>query len=130
VKAVAEELKKRDSEEYLVHRTVHRPWGQYTVLEKGEGYKIKRIEVNPGGRLSLQLHRHRSEHWVVLSGTARVRVEDRSFEVHPHQSTFIPLSAKHRLENPGPIPLQIIEAQIGDYVEEDDIERFDDDYGR
>ncbi len=130
VKGVAEELKKRDSEEYLVHRTVHRPWGQYTVLEKGEGYKIKRIEVNPGGRLSLQLHRHRSEHWVVLSGTARVRVEDRSFEVHPHQSTFIPLSAKHRLENPGPVPVQIIEAQIGDYVEEDDIERFDDDYGR
>ena len=130
VKGVAEELKKRDSEEYLVHRTVHRPWGQYTVLEKGEGYKIKRIEVNPGGRLSLQLHRHRSEHWVVLSGTARVRIEDRSFKVHPHQSTFIPLSARHRLENPGPIPLQIIEAQIGDYVEEDDIERFDDDYGR
>jgi len=130
VKGVAEELKKRGSEEYLVHLTVHRPWGQYTVLEKGEDYKIKRIEVNPGGRLSLQLHRHRSEHWVVLSGVARVRIEDRSFEVYPHQSTFIPVSARHRLENPGPDPLQIIEAQIGEYVEEDDIERFDDDYGR
>jgi len=86
--------------------------------------------VNPGGRLSLQLHRHRSEHWVVLSGVARVRIEDRSFEVYPHQSTFIPVSARHRLENPGSDPLQIIEAQIGEYVEEDDIERFNDDYGR
>lgn len=100
------------------------------MLEKGEGYKIKRIEVSPGARLSLQLHRQRSEHWVVLSGKARVRIEDRVFDVDPHQSTFIPLAAKNRLENPGPLPLQIIEAQIGEYVEEDDIERFDDDYGR
>lgn len=130
VRRLAEELKRKGLEEGIIHRTVHRPWGQYTVLEKGEGYKIKRIVVDPGARLSLQLHRHRSEHWVVLSGIGRVRIEDRSFEIHPHQSTFIPISAKHRLENPGPGPLQIIEAQIGDYVEEDDIERFDDEYGR
>ena len=130
VKELAEELKRKGLEEHLIHRTVNRPWGQYTVLEKGEGYKIKRIEVSPGARLSLQLHRHRSEHWVVLSGKARVRIEDRVFDVDPHQSTFIPVAAKHRLENPGPLPLQIIEAQIGEYVEEDDIERFDDEYGR
>lgn len=130
VKELAEELKRRGLEEHLIHRTVHRPWGQYTVLEKGQGYKIKRIEVNPGARLSLQLHRHRSEHWVVLSGKARVRIEDRIFDVNPHQSTFIPIAAKHRLENLNAVPLQIIEAQIGEYVEEDDIERFDDDYGR
>ncbi len=130
VKELAEGLKRKGLEEHLIHRTVNRPWGQYTVLEKGEGYKIKRIEVSPGARLSLQMHRHRSEHWVVLSGKARVRIEDRVFDVDPHQSTFIPVAAKHRLENPGPLPLQIIEAQIGKYVEEDDIERFDDDYGR
>jgi mannose-1-phosphate guanylyltransferase/mannose-6-phosphate isomerase len=130
VKQVAEEIKNRGLEQGFIHRTVHRPWGQYTVLEKGEGYKIKKIVVDPGGRLSLQLHRHRSEHWVVLSGFGRVRIQDQSFELHPHQSTFVPVSAKHRLENPGPTPLHIIEAQIGDYVEEDDIERFDDDYGR
>ena len=130
VKELAEELKRKGLEEHLIHRTVRRPWGQYTVLEKGNGYKIKRIEVNPGARLSLQLHRHRSEHWVVLSGKARVRIEGRTFGVDPHQSTFIPIAAKHRLENPGPLPLQIIEAQIGEYVEEDDIERFDDEYGR
>ena len=99
-------------------------------LEKGEGHKIKRIQVGPGARLSLQLHRHRSEHCVVLSGKARVRVEDRVFDVDAHQSTFIPIAAKHRLENPGLLPLQIVEAQIGEYVEEDDIERFDDEYGR
>jgi mannose-1-phosphate guanylyltransferase/mannose-6-phosphate isomerase len=130
VKELAEELKRKGLEEHLIHRTVHRPWGLYAVLERGEGYKIKRIEVSPGSRLSLQLHRHRSEHWVVLSGKARVRIEDRVFDVDPHQSIFIPIAAKHRLENPGPLPLQIIEAQIGEYVEEDDIERFDDEYGR
>jgi len=130
VKQVAEEIKRRQLEQGIVHPTVHRPWGHYTVLEKGEGYKIKKIVVDPGARLSLQLHRHRSEHWVVLSGFGRVKIEGRSFELHPHQSTFIPILAKHRLENPGPAPLHIIEAQIGDYTEEDDIERFDDQYGR
>jgi mannose-1-phosphate guanylyltransferase/mannose-6-phosphate isomerase len=130
VREIAEGLKRQGREEQAIHRTVHRPWGQYTVLEKGEGYKIKRIVVDPGARLSLQLHRRRSEHWVVLSGVARVTIAGRSFELQPHQSSFVPIGTPHRLENPGTIPLQIIEAQIGDYVEEDDIERMDDQYGR
>jgi len=99
-------------------------------LEKGEGYKIKRIVLNPKARLSLQIHHRRSEHWVVVAGTARVTKGEEVFDVHPNESTFIPVSMKHRLENPGIIPLRIIEVQNGDYVEEDDIERFDDEFGR
>lgn len=130
VRKVVEVLKKGQRDEHLIHRTVERPWGRYTVLEKGDRYKIKRIVLNPKAKLSLQIHRHRSEHWVVISGTARVTRGEEVFEVHPNESTFIPISVKHRLENPGIIPLQIIEVQNGDYVEEDDIERFDDDFGR
>ncbi len=130
VKKVVEVLKKSNREEHLIHRTVERPWGSYTVLEKGSGYKIKRIVLHPNAKLSLQIHRHRSEHWVVVSGTAKVTRGQEVFDVHPNESTFIPISVKHRLENPGMIPLQIIEVQNGDYVEEDDIERFDDEYGR
>ena len=130
VRKVVEELKKSNREEHLVHRTVERPWGNYTVLEKGNRYKIKRIVLHPKAKLSLQVHHHRSEHWVVVSGTARVTRGEEVLEVHPNESTFIPISVKHRLENPGMIPLQIIEVQNGDYVEEDDIERFDDAYGR
>jgi mannose-1-phosphate guanylyltransferase/mannose-6-phosphate isomerase len=130
VRKIVETLEKNQREEHLIHRTVERPWGSYTVLEKGNGYKIKRIVIHPKAKLSLQVHHHRSEHWVVISGIARVTRGDENFEVHPNESTFIPISAKHRLENPGLIPLQIIEIQNGDYVEEDDIERFDDDYGR
>ena len=130
VRKVVEALKKSDREEHLVHRTVERPWGNYTVLEKGNRYKIKRIMLRPRAKLSLQVHRHRSEHWVVVSGTAKVTRGEEVFDVHPNESTFIPISVKHRLENPGKIPLQIIEVQNGDYVEEDDIERFGDEYGR
>ncbi|MGQ9648013.1 MAG: mannose-1-phosphate guanylyltransferase/mannose-6-phosphate isomerase [Thermodesulfobacteriota bacterium] len=130
VRKVVEALKKGQRDEHLIHRTVERPWGRYTVLEKGERYKIKRIVLNPKAKLSLQIHHHRSEHWVVISGTARVTRGEEVFEVHPNESTFIPISVKHRLENPGIIPLQIIEVQNGDYVEEDDIERFDDEFGR
>ena len=130
VRKVVEVLKKSSREEHLVHRTVERPWGNYTVLEKGTRYKIKRIVLHPKAKLSLQIHHHRSEHWVVVSGTAKVTRGEEVFDVHPNESTFIPISVKHRLENPGRIPLQIIEVQNGDYVEEDDIERFDDDYGR
>jgi mannose-1-phosphate guanylyltransferase/mannose-6-phosphate isomerase len=130
VRKVVEVLKKDHREEHLVHRTVERPWGNYTVLEKGNRYKIKRVVLHPKAKLSLQVHHHRSEHWVVVSGTARVTRGDEVFEVHPNESTFIPISVKHRLENPGIIPLQIIEVQNGDYVEEDDIERLDDDYQR
>jgi mannose-1-phosphate guanylyltransferase/mannose-6-phosphate isomerase len=130
VRKVVEILKKSKRDEHLIHRTVERPWGTYTVLEKGNRYKIKRIALNPRAKLSLQIHHHRSEHWVVVSGTARVTKGEEVFDVHPNESTFIPISVKHRLENPGIIPLQIIEVQNGDYVEEDDIERFDDEFGR
>lgn len=130
VKKIVTELKRRGAEEHVTHRTVVRPWGSYTLLEKGERYKIKRIMVNPGARLSLQMHHHRSEHWVVVSGTARVRRGEEVFFVNPNESTYISMEMKHRLENPGKIPLQIIEVQNGEYLEEDDIIRFDDEYGR
>ena len=130
VKKVVDELKKRKAEEHLIHRTVHRPWGNYTILEEGDRYKIKRIEIKPGAKLSHQMHHHRSEHWVVVSGTARVTNGDNEYDVHPNESTYIPMSAKHRLENLGKIPLQIIEVQNGEYLAEDDIVRFDDDYKR
>jgi mannose-1-phosphate guanylyltransferase/mannose-6-phosphate isomerase len=130
VKKVVDELKKRKAEERLTHRTVHRPWGNYTILEEGDRYKIKRIVVVPGSKLSHQLHHHRSEHWVVVSGTARVTNGDKEYDVHTNESTYIPMSTKHRLENPGKVPLQIIEVQNGEYLEEDDIVRFDDDYKR
>ena len=130
VKKVVDELKKRKAEEHVTHRTVYRPWGNYTVLEEGDRYKIKRLVVNPGAKLSSQLHHHRSEHWVVVTGTARVTNSDREYDVHPNESTYIPMSTNHRLENRGRIPLQIIEVQNGEYLEEDDIVRFDDDYDR
>lgn len=130
VKKIVAELKKRGAEEHVTHRTVVRPWGSYTLLEKGVRYKIKRIVVNPGARLSLQMHYHRSEHWVVVSGTAKVKRGDEVFFVNPNESTYIPMETRHRLENPGKIPLQIIEVQNGEYLEEDDIVRFDDEYGR
>src|SRR3989304_7454523 len=108
VKKIVEELKKRGSEEHLTHRTVIRPWGSYTLLEKGDRYKIKRIAVNPGARLSFQMHYHRSEHWVVVSGTAKVMRGEEEFFVNPNESTYIPMETKHRLETPGGIPLKII----------------------
>lgn len=107
-----------------------RPWGTYTVLDEQKSYKIKRIEVAPGQRLSLQKHHHRSEHWIVVSGTARVTSGDREFDVNVNESTFIPIGTRHRLENPGVIPLIIIEVQSGEYLGEDDIVRFQDDYQR
>jgi mannose-6-phosphate isomerase len=107
-----------------------RPWGAYTVLEENGSYKIKRIEVHPGQRLSLQLHRHRSEHWIVVSGTALVTCGEREFIVNVNESTFIPIGVNHRLTNPGVIPLTIIEVQSGEYLGEDDIVRIQDDYDR
>jgi mannose-1-phosphate guanylyltransferase/mannose-6-phosphate isomerase len=113
-----------------LHLTVTRPWGSYTVLEEGERYKIKRIVVNPGQKLSMQMHHHRSEHWVVICGTARIVNGDKEIFLHEDESTYIPRTNRHRLENPGKIPLQIIEIQSGPYLEEDDIVRFGDIYGR
>jgi len=107
-----------------------RPWGSYTVLEVGPRYKIKRIEVNPGHRLSLQMHHHRSEHWIVVSGTAKVTCDDQEEIIYSNQSTYVPQGTRHRLENPGVIPLVIIEVQNGEYLGEDDIVRFQDDYAR
>ena len=107
-----------------------RPWGTYTVLDEKNNYKIKRIEVLPGQRLSLQKHHHRSEHWIVVSGTAMVTCGDKVFQVNVNESTYIPIGSNHRLENPGKILLVIIEVQNGEYLGEDDIVRFDDDYHR
>ena len=130
VKKVVDRLRRGTSGEHLIHRTVNRPWGSYTVLEEGDSYKIKRLSISPGSKLSLQLHHHRSEHWVVVSGTARVTNGDRVYDVHTNESTYIPMSTQHRLENQGKIPLQIIEVQNGEYLEEDDIVRLEDDYNR
>ncbi|PWB76801.1 MAG: mannose-6-phosphate isomerase [Candidatus Methylomirabilota bacterium] len=110
--------------------TEKRPWGCWTVLEEGEGYKVKRIEVNPGHRLSLQRHAHRSEHWIVVAGVAKVLIGERILCVDTQESTFVPAGIVHRIENPGPDPLIIIEIQNGRYLGEDDIVRSQDDYGR
>ena len=130
VKDLVEILKRKGFAEHQYHRTVERPWGSYTLLEKGAGYKIKKIAVHPRRRLSLQLHNKRSEHWVVIAGIARVQRGEEVVEVSVNQSTYIPRGVKHRLENPGDVPLEIIEVQSGEYVEEDDIMRFDDDFER
>jgi mannose-1-phosphate guanylyltransferase/mannose-6-phosphate isomerase len=130
VKRVVEQLKARQHETVKLHRTVARPWGTYTVLEEGTGFKIKRIVVKPGQALSLQMHHHRSEHWIVVSGTARVTNGEQVMLVRKNESTYIPAGNKHRLENPGIVDLVMIEVQSGDYLGEDDIVRFQDSYGR
>ncbi|MEC4674638.1 MAG: cupin domain-containing protein, partial [Nitrospirota bacterium] len=130
VKKLVEELKRRGAPEHLEHLTIHRPWGSYTVLEEGPGYKVKRITVLPGGRLSLQLHHQRSEHWVVIRGTARVTCGSEVFDLETGKSVGIPKETQHRLENVNDVPLEIIEVQNGPYLGEDDIVRFKDDYGR
>lgn len=130
VKMVVDELKKRNSELHSQHLTVHRPWGSYSVLLESSLYKIKKIVVKPGGKLSLQKHFHRSEHWIVTSGTALVTVDDKTVLLKTNESTYIPIGSVHRLENPGLIPLVLIEAQVGEYLKEDDIVRLEDDYHR
>ncbi len=130
VKRVVQRLKALDHECYRLHRTVSRPWGTYSVLEEGDRFKIKRIVVKPGAALSLQMHHHRSEHWVVVYGTAKVVNGDREWLVRSDQSTYIPAGTPHRLVNPGVIDLVMIEVQSGDYLGEDDIVRLEDRYGR
>ena len=130
VKKVVDELKKRNSELHTHHLTVHRPWGSYSVLLESALYKLKKISVKPGAKLSLQKHFHRSEHWIVTSGTALVTVGDKETLLRANESTYIPMGFVHRLENPGLIPLIIIEAQVGEYLKEDDIVRIEDDYNR
>ena len=137
VKEIVKNLKKVKEFKHLTeyHTTVYRPWGSYTELEKGERYRIKRITVKPGEALSLQLHYHRSEHWIVVKGTAKVVLEDKDgnlkeYFVHENESIYVPKTTKHRLINPGKVPLELIEVQVGEYVEEDDIVRFEDKYNR
>jgi len=130
VKGLVDKLKKEGKEEYLSPKVEERPWGHFFVLEKGPTYQIKHICLKPKARLSLQMHNHRSEHWIVVSGIAKVQRGEDIFNVHKNESTFIPATVKHRLENPGLIPLKIIEIQSGEHLGEDDIIRFEDAYGR
>ncbi len=130
VKEVVQMLKERNSELPNIHVTAHRPWGTYTILDESTAYKVKRIVVKPGKRLSLQKHFHRSEHWIVVSGTATVTRGTDEYLVRPNESTYIPMGEIHRLENVGKIPLVMIEAQVGEYVGEDDIVRISDDFKR
>jgi mannose-1-phosphate guanylyltransferase/mannose-6-phosphate isomerase len=130
VKKVVEQLKASRREEHLLHRRVNRPWGAYEGLDAGEGFLVKRITVNPGARLSLQRHNHRAEHWIVVRGTAEVVCENVEQHLEPNQSFYIPIGDMHRLANPGDEMLEIIEVQTGALLSEDDIERFDDEYGR
>ena len=130
IKNVLNKLDKKGCKEVNEHRKIYRPWGSYTSLIENEKWLVKSIEVNPGSKLSLQMHHHRTEHWIVVKGTAKVEVENKSFVLSENQSTFIPLGSRHRLSNPGKIDLTIIEIQSGDYIGEDDIVRFKDDYGR
>lgn len=130
IKSIVKELKGRESDLHHIHLTAHRPWGTYTVLEDTPGYKIKRIVVKPGKRLSLQKHFHRSEHWIVVSGTATVTIGDTVKTVRPNESTYIKMGEVHRLENEGKIDIVLIEAQVGEYTGEDDIVRIEDDFKR
>lgn len=130
VKTVVEQLRLRQHDSVKVHRTVSRPWGTYTVLEEGDAFKIKRIVVRPGHSLSLQMHHHRSEHWVVVNGIAKVVNGESEILLRNNESTYIPAGNRHRLENPGLLDLVMIEVQSGDYLGEDDIVRFQDNYGR
>ncbi len=130
VKDIANKLNNSTREEAQIHRKVYRPWGDYESIDNAERFQVKRITVKPGERLSLQKHHHRAEHWIVVNGTAVVTCDDKEFLLSENESTYIPIGAIHRLENPGKIPLELIEVQSGTYLGEDDIERFDDKYGR
>jgi mannose-1-phosphate guanylyltransferase / mannose-6-phosphate isomerase len=130
VRGAVEQLKSKGRPEGTIHRTVHRPWGCYEDIDSGDRFRVKRITVNPGSKLSLQLHHHRAEHWIVVKGTALVTRGEESILLAENQSTYIPLGVRHRLENPGKIPLQLIEVQSGAYLEEDDIVRLEDTYHR
>ncbi|MNF28550.1 Mannose-1-phosphate guanylyltransferase 1 [compost metagenome] len=130
VKSIVEELKRRGRKEYRTHREVYRPWGQYDSIDDGNGYQVKKILIRPGERLSTQMHHHRAEHWIVVSGTAKVINAEREFLITENESTFIPIGAIHSLENPGKVDLELIEIRSGRYLDEDDIVRLSDKYGR
>lgn len=130
VKRVIAEIEKQNRTEHLQHREIFRPWGCYDSVDEGTRYQVKRIRVKPGAQLSMQMHYHRAEHWVVVKGTAKLEKDDETILLSENESTFIPVGTRHRLSNPGRIPLELIEVQSGPYLGEDDIERFEDDYGR
>ena len=130
VKKIVAQLESQSRDHHMHHAVVHRPWGSYESVDTGDRFQVKRIIVKPGAKLSLQMHHHRAEHWIVLSGAARVTCDGKEFLLQENESTFIPLGAKHRLENPGKVPLHLIEVQSGAYLGEDDIVRFEDTYGR
>lgn len=130
VKKVVEALKKDKRSEFQLHREVYRPWGKYDSIDNGVRYQVKRITVKPGEKLSIQMHHHRAEHWIVVSGTANVTIDDKTAMVTENESVYIPIGSVHSLENPGKIPLELIEVQSGSYLGEDDIVRFEDRYGR
>jgi mannose-1-phosphate guanylyltransferase/mannose-6-phosphate isomerase len=130
VKKLVEILKTKNRSEAVEHRRIYRPWGYYQGIDSGARYQVKRIVVKPGGKLSLQKHFHRAEHWVVVKGTAEVTVDGKVSAVHENESVYIPIGGVHRLANPGKIPLELVEVQVGSYLGEDDIVRMDDVYGR
>jgi mannose-1-phosphate guanylyltransferase/mannose-6-phosphate isomerase len=130
VKEIVRVLKEESRSEAVLHRRVYRPWGSYECIDNAERFQVKRITVNPQASLSLQMHHHRAEHWIVVKGTARVMRGEETILLSENQSTYIPLGVPHRLENPGKIPLELIEVQSGSYLGEDDIVRFEDNYGR
>jgi mannose-1-phosphate guanylyltransferase / mannose-6-phosphate isomerase len=130
VKELVAQIKKSGRTESSLHREVFRPWGSYDSIDNGERFQVKRLSVKPGGVLSLQMHHHRAEHWIVVSGTARITCNDKTFLLSENESTYIPIGATHRIENPGKVALHIVEVQSGSYLGEDDIVRFEDNYGR
>lgn len=130
VKEIVNELKAQQRPEVKLHREVYRPWGKYDSVDNGERFQVKRITVNPGAKLSVQMHHHRAEHWIIVSGTAKVTLDDETILLSENQSTYIPIGVVHALENPGKLPLEMIEVQSGSYLGEDDIVRFEDRYGR
>jgi len=130
VKELVAMIKKSGRSESSLHREVFRPWGSYDSIDNGERFQVKRLSVKPGGVLSLQMHHHRAEHWIVVQGTARITCDEKVFLLSENESTFIPIGAAHRIENPGKVPLHIVEVQSGSYLAEDDIVRFEDNYGR
>ncbi len=130
VKDLVATIKKSGRSESSLHREVFRPWGSYDSIDNGERFQVKRLSVKPGGVLSLQMHHHRAEHWIVVQGTARITCNDKTFLLSENESTYIPIGATHRIENPGKVPLHIVEVQSGSYLGEDDIVRFEDNYGR
>jgi len=130
VKELVARIKKSGRSEAGLHREVFRPWGSYDSIDFGDRFQVKRLTVNPGAVLSLQMHHHRAEHWIVVSGTARITCDDKVFLLSENQSTYIPIGSRHRIENPGKVPLHIVEVQSGSYLGEDDIVRFEDNYGR